>query len=466
MPRSAPWFLVVLLLASVFLLRETQRSDSPLATLDERFLDWLMANTSTSAAQQAALAQPAVTLVEIDDAALDPGAGKEAMTALDYALILQAAAAFDPAVVAIAPVLEFPRPQPEYERILLDQALRTPKLLLAARPNGHAPGRVPPPAITPETVVAPLRHVRGDRRRLPELRELDRRPAESLLLAAAACGPTVVDLDAEVPSFAAFGAPSPAPSATAAPAAAAGPGSSARTVPLLFRTPTGQVLPAFTLQAAMLWLQLTADEIKVELPTHVQLGGRWRVPIDATGALRLDFRSLRAVPRLGIDDLILAANEKNAGAGRAGGVTAPPAALARVPGGVLLLGRTDQTTRTLSLPVGGSGDARGAPAELLALAIANLQAHAFIRRAPLAADLLIVAALCALGWRLLALRRLPALLLLVAALLVYTLLALVVFDLARLWLPWALPAGAIGVAALLLAFLPHPAPAPAVATPR
>lgn len=432
-----------------FLLRESRQTGSPVAALDERFLDWLMANTSPRAGRgEMAANPPAIALVEIDDSALDPGAGKEAMSALDYALILQAAAAFDPAVVAVAPVLEFPRPQPEYERILLDQALRTPKLLLAARPNGHAAGRAPPPAITPESVVAPLRHVRGDRRQLPELRELDRRPAEPLLLAAAACGPTVVDPDVELP-------PVPPSPANKDAAAVAEDHNSARTVPLLFRTPDGDVLPAFTLQAALLWLQLTRDEVQVELPNYVLLGNRWRVPIDATGALRLDFRPLAKLPRLGIDDLILSANEKNAAPGTSSNAASltRPSALARVPGGVLLLGRTDRAARTLSLPTGG--DARGSPAELLALAVANIQQHAFIRRAPLVCDLLLVLAFAALGWRLLPLRRVSAVLVVLATLLVYTLLALGLFDLSRWWLPWAMPAGTLGVAALLLGVLPH-----------
>ena len=451
MPRSAPWFLVVVLLAGLFLVRESHQAGSPVAALDEWFLDWLMANTGLRTGRvkgTTGTAAPTVALVEIDDTAVDPGAGKEAMSALDYALVLQAAAAFDPAVVAIAPVLEFPRPQPEYERILLDQALRTPKLLLAARPNGHAPGRAPPPAITPEVIVAPLTRVSGDRRRLPELRELDRRPAEPLLLAAAACGPTVVDPDAEVPSF--------KPANSTPPATAAAP--AARTVPLLFRTPDGDVLPSFTLQAAMLWLQLTRDEVKVELPGAVLLGDRRRVPIDATGAMRLDFRPLARLPRIGIDDLILSANEKNAAPGTSSNSAAltRPTALARVPGGVLLLGRTDRTARTLAVPA--SGDGRGAPAELLALAIANIQSQTFIRRTPLVVDLLLAATLAALSWRLLSFRLLSALLLALATLLVYTLLALVAFDLGEFWLPWAMPAGVLGTAAAMLVLLPHGEP--------
>ncbi|MBV9658529.1 MAG: CHASE2 domain-containing protein [Verrucomicrobia bacterium] len=443
MPRSASWLLVVLLLASLFLLRESRQPTSPVAALDERFLDWLMANTGSPLNQPRRGPLPTVTLVEIGDDALDPSAGKEALSALDYALFLQAANAFDPAVVAVLPVLEFPRPQPEYERILLNQALRTSKLLLAVQPNGPTPARPPvnaPPAITPEAIVAPLRHVQGDTNALPELRELDRRPAERLLLTAAACGPTSTQaLDRASPAAAAL----------------------VRTVPLLFRTSTGDVLPAFTLQAAMLWLQLTPDEIRVELPRYIQLGNRLRVPVDAAGALRLDVRPFgRQLSRIDLDDLLLASNEKNgeaptpaANASPASAVAPDAGALKAIAGGTLLLGRTDRQSRTLALPTGD----RVTPAELQALAMVDLQTHAFIQRAPLGYDALVIAALLVFGWSLVPLRRSLGLALVFALLLVYTLIALMIFDFGRLWLPWAMPTGALAVLAVLIAVLPHPA---------
>lgn len=449
MPRSPFWFTVVLLLAGLFLLRESRRADGALAEVDQRFLDWLMANAG-SPAREAQLPPPAVVLVGIDDAALADRGAKEGtrgreLSALDYALFLQAADSLGAAVVGVEPVLAWPRErqQPEYERILLNQALRTPKLVLGthaaeiAVANVATPRRtlaeaedaesgrrtlsplLVPGGLLPNAaagrIVPPLRRVRGDATGLPELPDLARRPAERLLLAGTP-GPT------DLP-----------------PAPAGGPADGiTRTVPLLFRS-RGDVLPSFVLQTLMLSMQLTPDEVQVELGQFVQMGTRLRIPVDPAGAMRVDFPSGRRLPQLALDDWLLAAG---GGAGRSS--PAPPPV---VRGGTVLLGRTDHAARTLRLPTGQDGSA----VELFAVALATVGRRAFITRVPAVYDGLVIAALAVLGWGFLPLKRNVALTLTGAFFLVYTLLTLTVFELGRLWLPWALPAGMLATMAALLA---------------
>lgn len=459
MPRSAFWLTAALVLAGLLGMRETRRADGLLIGVDARFVDWLMANAGNPGWGEPAAVTVGVTLVEIDDATLrERGGGggggvvplgtataevpEPPLSALDYALFLQGAEGLGAAVVAVEPVLAWPRERQEgeFERILLNQALRTPKLLLAVRAAGGrrrppAPGTspVPPvenrplsplagsggglPTAPPATVVAPLRRVRGDISGLPELADLARRPAERLLLA---------------------GTPGPAdlPPAVVRPD---GDGIS-RAVPLLFRGPEGEVLPAFTLQAAILLYRLTPDEVSVDLDARVvELGPVARVPVDGAGAMRADFTGGRRVPRFALDDFLLAASGSNAAA-----ASRPPA------GGVVLIGRRDTAAAgTLELPTGETG----APVELLAAALDTLGRRWFVARAPWFYDLLIIAGIVVLGRAFLPLRRGAALALTGAFFLVYTLLALAVFELGRLWLPWALPTGLLLTLGLILAGL-------------
>ena len=455
MPRPAFWLTVVLVLAGLLGLRETRRTDGALAVVDARFLDWLMANASAGNARRG---EPAgatrVVLVEIDDATLAERAGgapgargvpEPPLSALDYALFLQGAESLGAAVVAVEPVLAWPRErqQGEYERILLTQALRAPKLLLAVRAAGErrraaaaADPELPAvenrplsplaasggglPKANPAAVVAPLRRIRGDVSTLPELTDLARRPAERLLLT---------------------GTPGPAD----LPAGVIRPDGDGivRAVPLLFRGPEGEVLPAFALQAAMLLFRLTPGEIAVDLDARVvSLGASARVPIDAAGAMRADFTGIRRLPRFALDDFLLAADGNR-------GATLPAAAAA---GGIVLLGRTDATARTLALPTGEPG----APAELMAAALGTLGRRLFILRAPWVYDLVVIVGVVLLGRAFLPLRRGTALALTGAFFLVYTLIALTIFEIGRLWLPWALAAGLLLTLAALLVGLTTP----------
>ena len=91
--------------------------------------------------------------------------------------------------------------------------------------------------------------------------------------------------------------------------------------------------------------------------------------------------------------------------------------------------------------------------DLLAAALDTLGRRWFVVRAPGVYDLLTVAGIAVLGRAFLDLRRGAALALTGAFFLVYTLMALAVFEFGRLWLPWALPTGLLLVQGVLLAGL-------------
>ena len=91
--------------------------------------------------------------------------------------------------------------------------------------------------------------------------------------------------------------------------------------------------------------------------------------------------------------------------------------------------------------------------DLLEANLKTLGRRWFIVRAPWFYDLLIIAGIAILGRAFLGLRRGAALALTGAFFLVYTLMALAVFEFGRLWLPWALPTGLLLIQGVLLAGL-------------
>src|SRR5690606_14841031 len=119
----------------------------------------------------------------------------------------------------------------QYERILKDVLLRSPKTVLGAR-LGYPddPQTLPPLQATPI-----VRHVTGDLQHIPELTVIEAQPAENYRLSAT-LGFTNL------------------------------PGTSAsyNAAPLVLRY-RGHVVPSFVLQAALLWHKLSTDDVKVVL---------------------------------------------------------------------------------------------------------------------------------------------------------------------------------------------------------
>lgn len=403
--KSRPQMLLLVVLVGVLLAREARLE--PGRTIDEGFANWVavadgaLGGWLTQRGWRTAPQVAPVTLVAIDDSSLASHAWP--WTPLDFSLFFQALLPLQPGVVVIEEVLDWERAAlspgdrqklPQYERILRDALLRAPKAVLGAELGWpEDPQAVPPLQETPL-----LRKVQGDLREIPEWNSVERQPKEEYRLSTA-------------PGF------SNLPTGRGA----------LHSVPLVLRY-RGQVVPTLALQAAMLWHGLSADEVSVALGSHIALGDKARIPIDARGEMRVHF----GVPRttFGFDDLLLSAEQIAA-------KQKPSIPAEQIAGSIALLARTDRAAQTLRL---GTGKA-GSPGELWAAAIATIQSGAFIRRVAWWFDVALVAAAAAFAWWAPRLSRKTVAITVGAALLAYLIATLVVFAVAQLWLPILLPAG-------------------------
>ena len=403
MPRSAYPFLLIVCLTGLLLARESRQPGGSLAGVDRAFFDWLSENSRP--APQASTGT--VTLVEIDDTVANTP-GRLPLSPLEYGSFLQAVGHYAPAVVAIAPVLDWAQTSSGSEQILLDQALTVPRLLLAARLGSSVENPRDPASL------ATLTDVRGSAAAVPEFPEVVGAPNSSLLAVAAGSGAVNLTGDEKSP---------------------------VRDVPLVFRC-RDRIVPAFALETLRLSLRLAPSEVSVVLGSHVQFGDRLRVPIDRAGRALLDPRVFYRINRLTLDDLALAT------AGQAGAETLTAAE--RMRGGVVLIGRTDRAIRAFRLPDGRAIS----QTEVFALAAQSLSRTPALRRTGAGWDTGIIAGFALLGWRLRRWRRATATAVCAAALAVYALAALSLFEAGGLWLPGALPVGLTLMIGLLVWLLP------------
>ena len=401
MSRSVFPSLLIVCLVGLLLARESRQPAGSLAGVDRTFFDWLSENSRL--ARQAATGT--VTLVEIDDAIAETP-GRLPLGPLDYASFLQAVARYEPAVVAVAPVLDWAQTSAGSEQILLDQANAVPRLLLAARLGSSVENPRDPGSL------AALKGVEGSPRAVPEFPEVVGAPAPRLGAVAAGSGAINLPGDEKAP---------------------------VRDLPLVFRC-RDRLVPAFALESLRLSLRLAPSEVSVVVGSHVQFGDRLRVPIDRAGRALLDAAAFRRINRLTLDDLALVA------AGQAGPETL--AAAERMRGGIVLIGRTDQAIRAFHLPAGRAIS----QTEVFALAAASLPRTPALRRAGAGWDVGIIVGFALLGWRLLGARRSTAAAVCAATLAAYALAALSLYEAAGLWLPGALPAG-LGLTVVLLVWL-------------
>ena len=402
----------LVLLAGLALIYESRQE--PLAAWDNAFADFLAMHSRRSA-------PPApVTLVAIDDSSLANHSWP--WTPLDYSLFFQAVLPLKPEVFAVDEVLDWSRfglpdeqqrKLPQYEKILRDQILNAPKVLL-----GSELGFPEDPTVIPPLQEVPaVRNFKGAVDRIPEFTLVERQPTENFRLT------STVGFINLPPVYERH-----------------------NSVPLVLRY-RGQVVPAFSLQAVMLWMQLTPDDVAVELGSHIQLGKNLRIPINATGRMRVDFGSPRA--EFSFDELILASEQ--AAAGRP-----PLVPLARLKGGIVLLARTDTAARTVPL----AARRKGSPGELFAAAIATIQNQSFIRRSPLWAEGAVVAIFMLVSYRIPRLKKWTAAGLGFLSLVIYVMIAMAVFNHWLVWLPATVPLGAVLVFVLLRAVTPDSAGRP------
>src|SRR5437763_9666398 len=258
MERPSIWVIIVVLLLGVLFLREPRFQRS-----EEYFLRWLIRHS-----QPAAKTVP-ITIVE---------AGREnPPPPLEAALFLQGVLEFKPTVVAIEPVLQWGQRSKDQEQIFIDQAMRVPKLLLGAELTATPDPDAPVAEITGFTKVT------GKRGDLPEFSGIEHQPGEDVRILSAL---GFVNLPEEAADD--------------------------LHVPLLFQY-RGEVIPAFALQAALLWMRLTPDEVKIDIGTAITLPNGTKIPIRSDVTLLINPRIVQRARHLTMNELLLAAQQHESG---------------------------------------------------------------------------------------------------------------------------------------------------------
>lgn len=326
--RGALLFPFLVVIAGASLIREA--ADGVLAVGEDHWKGFL-------ARQATAPAAKGLTLVEINDETLLKHVWPWA--AADFAVFFHASLPFKPSALAVEPVLDSYRGALAgedrveiYEKMLHDGILRAPKLVLAGQ-LGWAPESN---AVAPIQPMPVIRNVSGDVSLLPDFTHVDAWAEEKFRLSTKPGWTNLPD----------------APDSTGM-------------CPLLFRY-RGQPVPAITLQLAMDWAQVTLDEVKVVLGSHIALGEK-RIPIDAHGRLKVNFGA--AFDRTEFDRLILNREQIEKG-------EQPDQPTELFKDRVLILGRTDASVRNLTVP----GSSKAAPAEIFAAALATIQTAAYPQR--------------------------------------------------------------------------------------
>lgn len=393
--RTGAQMLLLVLLVGLVLFRES--AQWPGRAVDQRWADWL----SLNAKQQNESELPPVALIAINEASLNNHPWP--WTPLDFSLFFQAALPFNPDVLAVEEVLEWDRANispeerqklPQYEQILRDVLLRCPKPLLAARLGTPED----PNAIPPLQPVPLLRNVRGDIREIPDFPVIERQPAEQYRLSTS-LGFTNLPAKEYPDSF----------------------------IPLVLKY-RGQMVPSFVLQAAMLWYQVAADEVEVQAGSHISLGSKVQIPINDRGELRVNWGVPRTV--FSFEDLLLTAEQAAAKTK----TTIPAERLAR---SVTILGRTDDASRTVRLPL----QQNASPSELFTSALGTIQTKAFVRRIPYWFDWSLIGAVALLSFLVPRSRKGRVALTALILLAVYGGAAFFFFQRTLTWLPALLPTG-------------------------
>jgi hypothetical protein len=395
MERPSWWLMLVVLLLGLLFLREPR-----LRRYDEIFLRWLLKNSVVENVQ------PPLTIVEIGQphgaqnpqsaSAADFLRGKApANSPLEAALFLQAALQFKPTVVAFEPVLQWPENAQDEEQVFVDQAMRVPKLLLAAELTAT------PDPDEPVADIPGFSQVTGRRGDLVEFSGVARQPSEDVRLIST-LGFTNLPPDIADDIH----------------------------VPLLFQY-RGEVIPSFALQAMLLWLRITPAEVKVHLGKEIELPQGRKIPIETDGTMVINPNAANAARRLNLNELLLAAQQREQGK--------------RV--------RTLDELRDQVVLARGAADA---DSDVFAATTATIQTNSFIRRVSWIFDCLFLVIVSAVSGSLRRFSRIDLLLGAIAFSAGYCLIALGILTRWSIWLPGFLPLGSIWVAVLFCFILPKP----------
>lgn len=395
MLRPTIWItLVVLLLGAVFL-REPRLEQS-----EEFFLRWLLRNTEPHGPVAP------LTVVEIGhDAVLDRDplkestspAGGRGVSPLEFALFLQSILEFQPTVVAFENILKWRQRDRDQEQVFIDQAMRVPRLLLAAEltttPDPDAPG--------PE--IQGFTQVTGKRAELIEFTGIGRQPDEEMRLIATL---GFINLPDEI--------------------------ADSIHVPLLFRY-RGEVIPSFTLQAILLWLRVTPAEVTIDLGSHISLPQGRKIPIRADGTLLVSPNAGKKARRITLNELALATQEHDAGR--------------KTETGFETLRDQIVLARTPANPL--------SPPDVFAATLATIQTNAYVRRIHWIFDCVMLLLAAVVIGTLRHISRVDLVLGAIAFTAAYCLIALAVVSRWLIWLPGILPLGAVWLLVLVTIVTPH-----------
>jgi hypothetical protein len=387
MRHPMPWlFLVVGLLGALFL-REPQ-----LREIDDLCEGWFLAQSD------APLPPAHVTLIEItrqDFSALPvlrAGAGAAQKTAakktlrrtvspLEYALFLQAAMEFQPAVIALEPIVIWRDRDKDQEQVFLDQAMRVPKLLVAMQLGEKGPRDLS------ADDLPTFPQVSGPRADLPEFPGIAHRPDDDIRLISTT---GFTNLSGKL--------------------------SERIRVPMIFEY-RGEIVPSFALEAIILWLRATPADVKIELGKQVDLPNGWEIPLGSDGTTAINPRAADKVRRLSLNQLILAAQERE-------NHHAPTIDLSKLKDEIVVLRIADDPLQ---------------PPKVFATAIATIQENAYVRRAPPACEWTMVGLAALASFFLWRISKGNLFLLAIALSAGYSLITLEFLDSHRLWLPFFLP---------------------------
>lgn len=329
---------MLVLFAGASLIREA--AIGVLSRCEEQWTAFLMRQANHAKASP-------TTLIEISDDTKQKHAWP--FPAADLAVFFHAALPFEPALIAVEPILDGENAavsagesSEPFERMLHDGILRAPKLILGGTLS-YAQDSESVPELRPMPV---LQNIRGDVTKVPEFTDVSAWADEKYRLSTK---PGWLNIPDDL-------------------------GPLGR-CPLIFRY-HGQPVPAFTLQMAMMWEKVTPDDVDITLGSHVTVGTK-RIPIDEAGRMVVSFAP--SFTRVPYDDLLLTREQLDKN-------EAPTVPASEFTGRVLLLGQTDGEQRNIETP---SGAKVSAP-ELFASALATIQADAFPRRVPAWVDWLFV----------------------------------------------------------------------------
>jgi len=376
MERPSISVIIVVLLLGVLFLREPRFQHS-----DEIFLRWLVRHSQP-------MAKPApMTIVDI---------GRENPPApLDAALLLQGTLQFKPTVIALEPVLQWGERAKDQEQIFMDQAMRVPKLILGAELTAT------PDPDAPVADIPSFPHVTGRRGDLPAFSGIEHQPSEDVRVLST---PGFINLPEE--------------------------NADELHVPLLFQY-RGEVIPAFALQAALLWMRVTPEEVRIDIGSTITLPNGTKIPIRADGSLLVNPRLAQRARHVTLNELLLAAQQHESGAATA-------------------IRLEDIRAQLVLARVESNGP------DLFAAAIASIQTNSFVRRISWIFDCAMVVLIAALSGVARRFSRIDLVIGAIAFSAAYCLVALGIISRFSIWIPAWLPLGALWVSVFFAIILPKP----------